>query len=190
MRLKISLIPASFSIENRDAALGKIADYLETYLQENGIEANIEIKEEVKLPTGLIKKLKHSTVITDDESALEFIEGLQIDGQKFAITQYKMSDEVSPKVIGISSPGRPALLISWESLGKENDLDKICIRAAKEIMHELGHNLGIIEHHTWGYECAMVETEDNLGNFSPENIDKKTYKFCQDCREKLKIPQQ
>ncbi len=52
-------------------------------------------------------------------------------------------------------------------------------RTLKEILHELGHTLGLV--HCPNFECVM-----NSSTYV-ENIDLKLARFCKDCQEQLEI---
>jgi archaemetzincin len=64
-----------------------------------------------------------------------------------------------------------------ERYGLPGDDELLLERAGKEIIHELGHTLGLIHCHDAG--CVM-----RSGSYV-EDIDQKSADFCVECREKL-----
>lgn len=66
-----------------------------------------------------------------------------------------------------------------EGYGLKRDDNLMLERFSKEVIHELGHTLGLI--HCHNPECVM-----RSGTYV-EDIDQKKAVFCSDCREKLNI---
>jgi archaemetzincin len=71
--------------------------------------------------------------------------------------------------------------LSNERYGMEADDELLLERTAKEVIHELGHMLGLI--HCYDTECVM-----RSGSYV-EDIDQKSGNFCGDCWGKLEISQ-
>lgn len=67
--------------------------------------------------------------------------------------------------------------LSNERYGMEPDEDLMLDRFIKEVIHELGHTLGLIHCHV--PTCVMRSVT------YVEDIDQKQYAFCSDCRKKL-----
>jgi archaemetzincin len=66
-----------------------------------------------------------------------------------------------------------------ERYGMESDEKLLLERAGKEVIHELGHMLGLI--HCHNMDCVMRSVS------YVEEIDQRSGKFCSECRKKLPI---
>lgn len=77
---------------------------------------------------------------------------------------------------GIASQPQEAAIVSLAEL-KTGDTEKYAQRAAKEVVHELGHLLNLS--HCDNEKCVMNFSE------SPEEVDRKGIKFCSQCQKKL-----
>jgi archaemetzincin len=67
--------------------------------------------------------------------------------------------------------------LSNERYGMEADEELLLERAGKEVVHELGHMLGLI--HCHNIDCVMRSVS------YVEEIDQKSGKFCSECKSKL-----
>lgn len=76
--------------------------------------------------------------------------------------------------------GRSAVVsvfrLANEMYGMEKDDNLMILRTIKEVMHELGHTLGLIHCHV--PDCVMRQVS------YVEDIDQKNYSFCRNCRLK------
>jgi archaemetzincin len=108
----------------------------------------------------------------------------ELDAEKvIAIGNIDMFLEDLSFVFGIAQKGGYVGMISLYRLdqrfySKDSDYDKLKERAAKEVIHELGHCYNLA--HCSDNKCVMSYSNDIMA------VDKKSKHFCEDCRVKMR----
>ena len=105
------------------------------------------------------------------------------NGKIVGITHVDIFTPILTFLFGEAQLGGKGAIVSTHRLQNEfyglpGDEDLLYIRTLKEVLHELGHTMGLI--HCQHYECVM--------HFSTyvEDIDLKKAQFCPVCQNKLK----
>ncbi len=186
MKLKIFLLALSFNESNKGAIFNGVMQQTKRIFGLNRIESEIEIiSHEFSHPEECIEIINRSSIVPPPKRVLyaecvrQYVDKLNFDGQKVAITSWPMWLEYAPRVKAISYPGKTAVVVSLELLKNgENNTEVLIKRCANTIVHELVHNRGVEHHHSG---CIMLETGE------PKEIDTRTELICESCRQKIQI---
>lgn len=128
-----------------------------------------------------IRKQTHSTMLLEALAARVRDTGDRVLG----VTEADLFIPILTFVFGEAQLGGPAAVISIARLkpaydGSEEDQGLLYHRSEKEVLHELGHTLGLI--HCPRYECVM-----HFSN-SVEEVDLKGDRFCDPCSAQAGLP--
>lgn len=141
--------------------------------------ARLEVDLDLKLFYSEERNQYHSTLILS-----EILNYLPSDGQKIiGITNVDIYIPILTFLFGEAQlEGKGAIVSTFrlrnEFYGLPRDDDLLYIRTLKEVIHELGHTMGLI--HCHDFLCAMHFST------SVEDIDLKKPMFCPECQKKLR----
>ena len=108
----------------------------------------------------------------------------ELEGKVLLITDVDLYVPVLTFIFGEAQLRGKHSVISMCRLHEEfysgaTDYDLLYQRAMKEVLHELGHNLGLIHCKNW--DCVMHSS------LKVEEVDIKGDKFCSDCRTEIQF---
>lgn len=108
----------------------------------------------------------------------------EINGKVLLLVEFDLFVPVFTYVFGEAQLKGKHSIVSVCRLHEEfysgNSNDRLLLeRSMKEVLHELGHNYGLLHCRDW--DCVM-HTSQGI-----EEIDMKGSRYCKDCSEKLKI---
>lgn len=148
------------------------------------LKNQLRIVTDMHLPMGIPKEFRDS--YRDQYSIERILKFLNenVQGKVLAITDSDMFTLDMNFAYGQAQMNGSSAIISTfrlrpEFYRKHSDNSVLMERSVKESVHNVGHMLGL--KHCLNEKCVM--------NFSPTifNLDKKTKKFCEDCKIKLRI---
>lgn len=148
------------------------------------LKSQLRIVTDTHLPMGIPKEFRDS--YRDQYSIERILKFLNenVQGRVLAVTDSDifalgMNFAYGQAQMNGSSSVLSIFRLRPEFYRKHSDNSVLIERSVKESVHEVGHMLGL--KHCLNEKCVM--------NYSPTifNVDKKTKKFCDDCKIKLKM---
>ena len=157
---------------------------------------------------GIIQEVQlrhHDSPILDsiDAQLLTKILHVEVGGHTLGITDADLitddADEFYSTIIGGKNPQNDVAVVSTRKLSpveihSQKEYDLLINRTLKVSLHEVGHNLGLIDHASFktasgGALCPMSKGEYNkfgYWGYVRAVIDERGFRFCEECTDFLK----